>query len=464
MSQTGYTPIQLYNSSTASSAPIAGNLAAGELAINNNTADGKLYYKDSAGVVQLLASRATTSGTFTDLAYTSTLTGSTGILNIGSGQVYKDASGNVGIGTSSPISALEIKKPNTVVNNRGIVAINTTNTAAADIGGSLSLGGENGQATTPYVFGAIAGRYEGTLYNGYLQFNTAAGGAGTVSEKMRIDSSGNVGIGTSSPSAKLSVAGNLTLNTNYAAWNGAVTAMQASNCAVWTNNYTTGFTANIYYDSTYTRRAILSNYCGELVYNSSSAGGWDFNVAGVSTAGAVPAMTTAMRIDSSGNLLVGTTVVGAAGGITMRPNLGGAGTYARITLNHSVVTSSDVFSFEYLGTQVGRINVGTTITSYITTSDQRLKENIVDAPSALASIKAIQVRSFDWKSTGEHQEYGYIAQELLGVAPEVVSVPTNEDEMMGVDFGRLTPRLVKAIQEQQTLIEALTARLTKAGI
>jgi hypothetical protein len=53
MSQSGYTPIQLYRSSTASAAPTAGNLADGELAIN--TADGKLFYKDSSANVQVLA-------------------------------------------------------------------------------------------------------------------------------------------------------------------------------------------------------------------------------------------------------------------------------------------------------------------------------------------------------------------------------------------------------------------------
>lgn len=60
MSQTGYTPIQLYRSTTASTAPTAGNLAAGELAIN--TTDGKLYYKDTGGVVQTIASKAGASG------------------------------------------------------------------------------------------------------------------------------------------------------------------------------------------------------------------------------------------------------------------------------------------------------------------------------------------------------------------------------------------------------------------
>ena len=67
MAQTGYTPIQLYHSLTASSIPLAANLTDGELAINSNTADGKLYYKDSAGVVQLLASKAGAAGTFSSV-------------------------------------------------------------------------------------------------------------------------------------------------------------------------------------------------------------------------------------------------------------------------------------------------------------------------------------------------------------------------------------------------------------
>jgi hypothetical protein len=67
MAQTGYTPIQLYRTTTAAAVPVAGNLNAGELAINTN--DGKLYYKDSSNVVQLLAVKdplsVSTDNTFT---------------------------------------------------------------------------------------------------------------------------------------------------------------------------------------------------------------------------------------------------------------------------------------------------------------------------------------------------------------------------------------------------------------
>jgi hypothetical protein len=55
MAQAGYTPIQLYRTSTPAATPTAGNLADGELAIN--TADGKLFYKDSGGVVQVIAGK-----------------------------------------------------------------------------------------------------------------------------------------------------------------------------------------------------------------------------------------------------------------------------------------------------------------------------------------------------------------------------------------------------------------------
>ena len=57
MAQAGYTPIQLYYSATTTNAPTAGNLAAGELAIN--TADGKLFYKDSSNAVQVIAWKTT---------------------------------------------------------------------------------------------------------------------------------------------------------------------------------------------------------------------------------------------------------------------------------------------------------------------------------------------------------------------------------------------------------------------
>ena len=101
------------------------------------------------------------------------------------------------------------------------------------------------------------------------------------------------------------------------------------------------------------------------------------------------------------------------------------------------------------------ISVTSAATAYNTSSDQRLKDNIVDAPSASDDIDAIQVRSFDWKADGSHQKYGMVAQELNTVAPEAVSTPEDPEEMMGVDYSKLVPMLVKEIQSLRARVAHL---------
>ena len=81
MAQSGYTTIQLYYSPTATNTPIAANLASGELAIN--IVDGKLYYKDNTGAVQLIASKAGSSGLFTNITVTGTATIATAVISAG---------------------------------------------------------------------------------------------------------------------------------------------------------------------------------------------------------------------------------------------------------------------------------------------------------------------------------------------------------------------------------------------
>jgi hypothetical protein len=87
MAQTGFTPISNYYSATATNVPTAGNLVAGELAIN--TADGKLFYKDSSGVVQTMASKDATAGTYSSIT-TSNLTIGTTQLGAGNASIMKN--------------------------------------------------------------------------------------------------------------------------------------------------------------------------------------------------------------------------------------------------------------------------------------------------------------------------------------------------------------------------------------
>ena len=102
---------------------------------------------------------------------------------------------------------------------------------------------------------------------------------------------------------------------------------------------------------------------------------------------------------------------------------------------------------------VGSISVASSSTAFNTSSDQRLKENIVDAPAG--NIDGIRVRSFDWKVDGSHQPYGMVAQELVDVAPEVVTQGKNEDDMWQIDYSKLVPMMIKEIQDLKAEVAAL---------
>jgi len=116
--------------------------------------------------------------TAADLAYTGTLTGSTGIVNIGSGQVYKDASGNVGIGTSSPNRPLSIQR-------------------GAGVGAYIDMAGNgNTLGSTSFVIGQGE---DDTAYV-YNRKNSPMAFATNNTERARIDSSGNLLVGTTSAS------------------------------------------------------------------------------------------------------------------------------------------------------------------------------------------------------------------------------------------------------------------------
>ena len=219
MAATGSTPISLYYSATASNVPTAGNLVAGELAIN--TADGKLFYKDSSGVVQVIGTKggvgsSTTTqvlynssglvvgsanmvfdgSTLTTLnsAYTGTLTGGTGVVNLGSGQFYKASGGNVLIGSTTDngfkFKVVGGNASNALIDNDGsrYTQLVLQRNSTGNTGGDLLIDGTN--ATMSMRMLAV----------GSMTFNTSSS-AGDGVERMRIDSSGNVGIGTSSPAS-----------------------------------------------------------------------------------------------------------------------------------------------------------------------------------------------------------------------------------------------------------------------
>ena len=111
--------------------------------------------------------------------------------------------------------------------------------------------------------------------------------------------------------------------------------------------------------------------------------------------------------------------------------------------------------------------IASTSTSIISLSDQRFKENIRDLDDGLSKVMQLKPRKFDWKEgkgSDVKDARGFIAQEFEEVFPDLISewkdpAPEGEEPYKAVSQD-LIPTLVKAIQEQQTLIEALTARIT----
>ena len=274
---------------------------------------------------------------------------------------------------------------------------------------------------------------------------------------LTINDSQNVGIGTGAPSAKLSVAGNITQNAILASWNTPISVFQCNLASFWNNGPTTVIGHNVLYGASYATSRIGAGHAAVIGLSMDGLGSIDFNTYGVAgAAGSEAIANIAMRIDSAGNLLINTASNGTSTGgkVVLYSDLG---MVVKATLAASY--NPHVF-YSAANALAGYINCNGTTTTYTSISDERLKTNIVNASSALDSVNAIKVRSFDFISDNSHVDYGYIAQELLEVVPEAVSVPTDDTQMMGVDFGKLTPRLVKAIQELKAIIDTQQARIT----
>jgi hypothetical protein len=159
MAQTGFTPISLYYTTTAAATPTAGNLVAGELAINTN--DGKLFYKDSAGVVQTIASKAGnlnvssfsggTTGLTPSTATTGvvTLAGTLAVANGGTGGTTSTGSGAVVLATSPTVTTPTIDKINTSVANTSLGAGNASIMKNRIINGAMVIAQRGTSSSDP---------------------------------------------------------------------------------------------------------------------------------------------------------------------------------------------------------------------------------------------------------------------------------------------------------------------------
>lgn len=158
-----------------------------------------------------------------------------------------------------------------------------------------------------------------------------------------------------------------------------------------------------------------------------------------------------MRLTEYGNLLVGTT--SANGGRVVIGGYTDGGLYGMV-MRPSGDTASPISFRNAANSVVGQIQTTASDTTYTTSSDISLKENITPADSSLASILAFPVDQFDWK-VGGHTDYGCVAQKAINYAPEIVT----QGDIWGVDYGRITPRLIKAFQELAAKVAELEEKL-----
>ena len=444
MAQTGYTPISIYYSATATNTPTAGNLVAGELAIN--TADGKLFYKDSAGVVQVIGTKGGVGSSTT----TQVLYNSSGLV-VGSANMTFNGT-TFTLANDATISGLTVGKgggadaEGTAVGYQALNVNSGTN-------GNAAFGYQTLLANTSGIYNVGVGKQalktntSGTYNNAVgvfsLYYNTTGGNntaQGYQSLFNNTTASNNVGVGFQA------------LLANTTASNNTAVGYQA----LYSNSTGTGLTAIGYgagYASTANNGTYLGWYSGFLV-----TGAGNTLVGGASGYGSV-------------NLTTGTynTLVGYGA------STNGAGDTASIVIGSTNSATGLVgkgSTTGFISPNGGGVYQGNNSTLWSITSDQRLKKNIVDNTDGLNKITAIQVRNFEYRTADEVTELepqnaidikgvqlGAIAQELQTILPDCVK--TESTGVMSVDASNLTWYLINAVKELNAKVTALEAQLGK---
>jgi hypothetical protein len=449
-----------------------------------------------------------------------------------------DSSGNVGIGTSSPISRLHI--------NDGELTISTGGNTS-DAGGIINFGIAALPSYSPIatVQGLLVNATGTELQGGLGFFTRPAGAAGqSLHRRMTLSEAGNLGIGVSSPGYRLDItSADTTAGVGYAVRLRANATAGAAALQFTDNGATTQYgyiacdsSSNLKFATGVTQRACIDSSGRLLVGTSSSTGNHTLVLQGNSSAGTGEAVaafrrnkalvlddkmgvinlgdnsdylgakiegiadgtwntvagttpgrivfsTTAggsttpterMRIDNSGSIFFAqSTTVTPGDGNTTTGSCFNAGVALNISRNSGPTLALNrntddgtIARFLREGLLVGRIDVTTIGTSYVTSSDYRLKENVVPLNNAIDRLQQIPVYRFNFIADPDTTVDGFLAHEAQAVVHECVTGAKDEvdDEgnpiYQGIDQSKLVPLLTAALQEVIAKIKVLEAKVT----
>jgi|LakMenEpi03Aug12_release.lakeMendotaPanAssembly.Ray.scaffolds.fasta_scaffold15180_16 hypothetical protein len=389
--------------------------SAGDVGIGTSSPSQKL---DVAGNITATAwlGRANGSAPSADCAIYRAADNTLGFSTASTERMRLDSSGNLGLGVTPSASnaCTNIELP------YGATLSARSNTAAPQFA-MMSNAVGNWYAAT-YKINGFATQYTQQGNDGTHAWYTApsgtAGNAITFTQAMTLDASGNLMVGTTTPTAncKLTVTG---AGISIAGGRGSTFALA---------------------------------YPDWSIYNTSSGNALAFDNG-----------TERARIDSSGNLLLGATSAHNFGIPSIQA--GGSNANAIISVRRDTTSAADQILFYNPNGSVGSISTSGSSTTYGTSSDYRLKNTIAPMTGALAKVALLKPCTYKWNADGSDGQ-GFIAHELAEVVPQCVTGEkdaVNEDgnpQYQGIDTSFLVATLTAALQEAHGLIKNLETRIS----
>ena len=465
MAQTGFTPLLIYSSSTATNAPTAGNLlnnaTGSELAIN--IADGKLFYKDSSNAVQVIGWKTTP-----------TTAGGTGLTSYTAGDMVYWASGTtftkLGIGASGTVLTSSGSAPQWSTS----LSVSGSLTAAA---GLVSTGTFTG---TPPADGIVVdyatgfGRFSAFTGDGFQWFNAGVG----TTKLMQLSSTGVITTATWN-GATIGTGYGGTGLTSFTA-NGVVYASSTSALTTGSGltfdgtNLTLGTsaTAGTTYLRIYNSNAVeTDSYIGSTLTSYIYS---DSTQVIVGSATNIPYIlktngTERARVTNVGDFLIGRTTASSASdtGFTISKQFN----YISIGHTSAVNVSGDYYlSFAYGGGVIGSITQNATSgVLYNITSDSRLKTDL-GISTDISVIDNTIIHDFSWNVDGTIDR-GVFAQEAYKTKPSAVQVGQDDvneqgklEKPWGVDYSKYVPDIIVYCQQLKATITELQDKLKSAGV